>query len=113
MTIGTYRMTRRAGSRPARTVLVLLPVGVAVMVAVDALLGPSAEYFNALGLLKAWGGVVRGHGVQHHFLAGQDRLGDAASMGLGTVLFVVEPALVLSVLVLGTSALARPFRRRD
>ncbi len=105
----------RSISRGHRTlVLRLLPMGMAVMVAVDAALGDTAEYFNATSLLRAWGSIIRGRGVGGHtFIHGQEQLGDALSMGIGSAIFVLEPALVLTALVFGGSAVARVVRGQE
>lgn len=95
-------------------VLRLLPLGVAAMVAVDAVLGESAEYFNATKLLQAWGSVARGHGLGGNtFVFGQEQMSDAAALAAGSALFVLEPALVLAALVYGGSAVARLVRARS
>jgi hypothetical protein len=107
------RTKGRFGGRRARLVVGLLPVAIAVMIGVDTVLGDSAEYFNAASLLEAWGGVLSGHGVNGEtFLVGQERLGDALSLGIGSTLLVVEPAVVLVGLVYGGSAVARLARGR-
>lgn len=96
-----------------RLVLGLLPLGMAVMVAVDSVLGESAEYFNATRLLGAWSSVVRGRGLgEHTFVVGQDEMGDALALAAGSALFVLEPAVVLAALVYGGSTLARLARGR-
>ena len=111
-TVARPRRSRRVTALgPRRLVLRLLPLGMGVMVAVDTVLGESAEYFNASSLLKAWGSAIQGRGVGgHSFIAGQEQMGSALSMGVASALFILEPALILSVLLLGGSAIARPFR---
>ncbi len=105
---------RTRGGGPATLVLKLLPLGMAVMVAIDSVLGDSAEYFNATRLLQAWSDVARGRGLEEHtFMFGQERMGDALSLAAGSALFVVEPPVVLGVLVYGGSAVTRSIRRRS
>jgi hypothetical protein len=113
-TVARPRRSRRvAALGPLTLVLRLLPLGMGVMVTVDMVLGESADYFNASSLLKAWGSAIQGRGIEgHSFIAGQEQMGSALSMSVASALFIVEPALILSVLLLGGSAIARPFRGR-
>ncbi|MCP4967621.1 MAG: hypothetical protein GY926_20605 [bacterium] len=99
---------------PARLVLRLLPLGMVVMVCIDEMLGDSAEYFNASGLLRAWGSTLSGDGLGgQHFLIGQEGLGGAWSLAVGSTAFVLEPAMVLAVLVFGASKLRSVFGSRS
>lgn len=116
MTVVQPTLARGGGRAPGRgrLVLRLLPLGMAVMVAVDSVLGESAEYFNASRLLGAWGDVVRGRGIgEETFVMGQEHMSDAVSLATGSALFVLEPALVLTALVYGGSALTRFMRGRS
>lgn len=92
----------------------LLPLGMAATVAVDLVLGESAEYFNAASLLRAIGSAARGRGTGGHtFLVGQEHLGDGPAILLGTLAWVVEPAIVLLVIVHGLSALRQAISQRN
>lgn len=94
--------------RPARRVLRLLPLGMAVMVAADVALGDRAEYFNAAELLGAWADVATGRGLgPRRFLHGQESLGPIRSLAIGSVLFVLEPAVALAALVGAGGAIRR------
>ena len=115
-TLAQPTLTARRGRATGRVTLILrlLPFGMAVMVAVDSVLGDSAEYFNATRLLKAWANVVRGRGIgEHTFVAGQEHMSDALSLATGSTLFVIEPAVILATLVYGGSAVMRLARVRS
>lgn len=115
-TLAQPTLTARGGRTlgPGTLVLRLLPVGMAVMVAVDSVLGESAEYFNATKLLQAWGNVVRGRDLgEHTFVLGQEHMSDALSLATGSVLFVLEPAVALAALVYGGSTVTRLIRGRS
>ena len=115
-TLEPTTLTAGSGRSLGRGTLVLrlLPVGMAVMVAVDSVLGDSAEYFNATRLLGAWSNVVRGRGLgDHTFVVGQEHMSDAVSLATGSALFVLEPAIVLAALVYGASAATRLIRSRS
>ena len=92
----------------ARLVMRLLPAGVAAMLVVDWMLGDAAEYYDAFGLVQAWGQVITTGGIEagHEFIMGQSSMGAAASLAVGTVLLVVEPAVALAALVLRPSGCA-------
>jgi hypothetical protein len=96
---------------PWRTVLRLLPVGIAVMLAVDLALGSAAEYYNAVHLIQAWAEVLSGGSVAMAptFIVNQAGLGGAAAMVIGTVLLFVEPLVLLVLVVVPISHLARRF----
>lgn len=110
-------MTPRPGEelwcQPVQLVVRLLPVGMAAMLAVDHLLGDRAEYFHAGRLLGAWASALRGGGIDdHHFIVGQEGMNDAAALFAGSAVFVLEPALVLTVVVFGGARAARFLRAR-
>jgi len=98
--------------RLTRWVPRLLPVGMATMVWIDHRLGESAEYFNAYDLLRSWGGVLTGDGPGgHSFLIGQDHLGAPLSLGLGSAVFVLEPAIALTAIGFVGAAISRAITR--
>lgn len=96
---------------PGKTVLRLLPMGVAILLAVDLALGATAEYFNAVHLVQAWVVVISGGSVSSvpAFLAGQTLLGAPVAMSLGTALLFLEPAAFLALVVYPTSFAARTY----
>ena len=108
------RLDRPLIERPGPLVLRLLPVGIGVQLIIDWLMGSSAEYFNAAHLLQAWAGVVAGGEIPHDvtFLIGQESLGGPVSLGIGTVVFFAQPALLLAAIIFPASALRRRRRRR-
>lgn len=118
---GSNDVARRSSSpirflahHPIRSVLILLPPGIAAMLAIDAALGSRAEFYNAVHLLQAWRSVLTGGSVADAptFLVGQEELGEPAAMAIGTGLLVMEPAVLLAILVLPASAIARWLVRR-
>lgn len=94
---------------PWQTVLRLLPLGVAAVLTVDAALGTTAEYYNATHLIRAWLAILSGGSAADApaFLLNQADLGDPLAMAIGSVLLILEPALVLALVVLPASFLAR------
>lgn len=95
--------------QPGRTVLRLLPLGVAALLVVDFALGDAAEYFNAVHLVHAWTEVLTGGSIAgtSAFIIGQAQLGDPLALSLGTILLIVEPAVVLAIIVVPASFVAR------
>lgn len=109
------RRTHRSGpladvaAHPWRVVARLLPIGIALLIAVDFALGEVAEYFNAAHLMEAWAEVVSGGSLAGapEFIANQEVLGAPLALALGTGLLIVEPAAVLALAILPLSFLAR------
>ena len=95
-----------------RTIIIgLLPIGMAAMVAIDRVLGDRAEYFHAGRLLTAWEHTIRGRELDGApFLVGQEQLGDPLALTVGSGLFVLEPLVVLTALVMVGDAVARGLR---
>ena len=108
------RAGRTLARHPGRVLLMLIPVGIAVMVIIDMMLGATAEYYNATHWLQAVGNVITGGAVSDGpaFIMNQDGLGSVAAMLLGMVLLVLEPAAVLAAIVYPASFLARRRLRR-
>ena len=96
---------------PFQVILLLLPLGVGVMLGVDALLAERAEYFNAWYLVDAWHAVLTGTPIPdaQAFIVGQESLGNPLALGLGTILLFAEPAVVLAIIVVPASLILRSF----
>ncbi len=95
--------------RPARLVATLVPAAIVAQVLIDALMGSSAEYFNAAHLLQAMGGFLVDGGLDDgpRFMLGQEHLSDLAALGLGTVLLLVVPTFVLAAVIFPISSVMR------
>jgi len=103
------RVREHVRRHPWRTVVWLLPIGIAVMLAVDAALGAGAEYFNAVHLARAWGEVLSGNSIGDApaFLKGQSHLAAPLAVGIGTALVVAEPLIVVIAIVVPVSRVLR------
>lgn len=84
-----------------------------VVVGVDVVLGERAEYFDAASLLRAWVGVLTGHGTSGQvFLLGQERIGQGPALVVGSVLLVAGAALAVAAVQGVWRALAHAGGRR-
>ena len=106
------RTTDRPRWTPGRIVVCLVPAGTAIMLVVDGVLGDAAEYYHALRLVEAWWQVFADGGIApgHHFIIGQEAMGDGLSLAVGSALLVVEPAIALAMVVYPASWATRRLR---
>lgn len=97
----THAITAEIAAHPWRTVVRLVPVGIAVMLGIDAALGAGAEYFNAWHLVEAWGRVLTGGSIEAGatFLMHQDAMPAATALAIGTGVLFVQPAVALAAIV--------------
>ena len=113
MSPGIHR-TSQLLDRPGALVLRLLPIAIAVQLIVDWLMGSSAEYFNAAHLLEAWGSALSSGEIPPDvtFLVGQESLGGQLSLTIATVIFFVQPTVILSAIIYPISMLRARRRLR-
>jgi hypothetical protein len=85
-----------------RWFLLLVPVVMIAIVAVDAVLGARAEYLNATAIAQGWWRLLRGGAVssEHAMFLGADRLTPSLRLLAGSALWTLEASIVASVLAL-------------
>ena len=97
--------------RPWMVVAMLLPAGIAAQITIDWMLGEVAEYYNAFGLVEAWGQILSDGRLEagHEFMIGQASLGTPLSMLIGSIVLVLEPGIVIAALVFSARWIATRF----
>lgn len=94
-----HHLLQFAERAPVRLGLGIAGSALAVQMAVDAALGPVAEYFNAWYVLCAGYESLLGGGAQAvPFLTGQERLG-ALALPVALLLLALQPLHIASALV--------------
>lgn len=87
--------------------LLLALLALAIQLVVDAMLGDTAEYFNAARVFVAWREMLAGRDpLAVHFLAGQQGFGIFA-LPLASVILFVQPLIYGGLLLLAVRFLAR------